>query len=435
MLPVLQEGLGRPVEEVFSSIDESEAAASLGQVHHAVLLDGTEVAVKLRYPDICDAVDAEMRLAGLVPGVGPAKKWGFDLGAYKTALKLNMDRELDYRNEAQRQERFRQGNQVAGLVVPRVYDEWCSSGVLVQSWESGQRLKALQDWSHPQRLQVGTILMTNLFSSLFVNGEIHGDPHTGNLYFRKQVTGMPEVVLLDYGCTVPVSEHARWSLLKLIVGCHDRDETDPLRCLAAIGFDPNKLLPIADALPALCQLLFEPFCRKEPFSTQYWDVSRRAGALLGELRWWFRSAGPADLILLMRAFNGLVSQLATLKVILPWWEVLVEALGEDMIDQARQYTPPPFSSHVNRENQTFQSVAQFLKIRVTEASKQVVAVSMPASQVPFLQDQIPEDVLPKIRDARIDLEGIVRHTCERGIVPGELFTLDTGGREYRVWLE
>lgn len=435
MLPVLQEGLGRPVKEVFSSIDESEAAASLGQVHHAVLLDGTQVAVKLRYPDISDAVEAEMRLAGLIPGVGPAKKWGFDLGAYKTALKQNMDRELDYRDESQRQERFRRACQVPGLVVPRVYDEWCSSGVLVQSWESGQRLQAVQDWSHAQRVRVGTILMTNLFASLFVTGEIHGDPHAGNLYFRRKRVGTPEVVLLDYGCTVPVPEHARWSLLKLIVGCHDRDETDPLRCLAAIGFDPNKLLPIADVLPALCQLLFEPFCRREPFSTQYWDVNRRVGALLGELRWWFRSAGPANLILLMRAINGLVSQLVTLKVILPWWGVLVDALGEGMIDHARHYTPPPLSSHVNRGNQTFQSVAQFLKIRVTEASRQVVALSMPASQVPFIQDQIPEDVLTKIRDAQINLDEIVRRTCEQGIVPGELFTLDTGCRQYRVWLE
>ena len=435
MWPVLQDGLGQPVDEVFSSIDESAAAASLGQVHHAVLLDGTEVAVKIRYPDICDAVEAEMRLAGLIPGVGPVKQWGFDLGAYKTALKRNMDRELDYRDEAVRQEQYRQNNQVIGLVVPRVYREWCSPGVLVQSWESGQSLLAAQGWPQSQRIRLATILMKNLFASLFVAGEIHGDPHAGNLYVRHTRDGAPEVILLDYGCTVPLPRDARRSLLKLIVGSRHRDETDPLRCLAAIGFDPQKLRSIADALPALCQILFEPFCRDEPYSTQYWNLNQRTGALLGELRWWFRSAGPANLILIMRALNGLISQLATLKVILPWWEILVDTLGDRMIEEIRLYTPPPLPVQVDRGVQTFQSVAQFLKISVTESSRQVVAVTLPASQVPFLQDQIPDSVLQKIRHAQIDLDMIVRRTCEQGIVPGELFTLDTGARQYRVWLE
>ncbi len=434
MIPVLKAAIGQPITNVFASIDESDMAASLGQVHHAVLLDGTEVAVKIRYPDICHAVDAEMRLAGLIPNAGPAKKWGFDLGSYKTALKRNMDRELNYQDEARRQKRFRQTTQVTGLTVPDVHDRLSTQSVLVQSWETGHRLHDVRHWAHQDRLAIGKTLMATLFRSLFIGGEVHGDPHTGNLLFRRTTAG-PEVVLLDFGCTVPVQDQARWSLLKLIVGCHDRDETDPLRCLAAMGFDTTKLLSISHALPAMCQLLLEPFCQDDSFSTQYWRIGKRSDALLGELRWWFRSAGPAELILLMRAFHGLVNQLEKLKVVLPWWQVLVDTLGQSALDQAKAFTPPPIPAGLVQSHRTFKGVARFIKIRVVEGSRQIVALTMPSSQVPFLQDQIPDNVLKKIDDSGIDLQGIIRRTCEGGIVPGELFALKSGNRHYRVWLE
>ena len=101
--PHIEAELGHRLSEIFSKFDESRAAASLGQVHHAVLRDGREVAVKVRYPGIPDAVRAELRLAGLIPGVGPLRKWGFAIDAYRKVLSSNMERELDYRSEAKRQ--------------------------------------------------------------------------------------------------------------------------------------------------------------------------------------------------------------------------------------------------------------------------------------------------------------------------------------------
>ena len=75
MIPVIEGELGRPVMDIFASIEESAAAASLGQVHKARLKNGTTVAIKVQYPAIKDAVDAEMKLFGLMPGVGPVSKW------------------------------------------------------------------------------------------------------------------------------------------------------------------------------------------------------------------------------------------------------------------------------------------------------------------------------------------------------------------------
>lgn len=119
----------------------------------------------------------------------------------------------------------------------------------------------------------------------------------------KAPASRPSVVLLDYGCTVALTMQERMGLLKLIVACVERDETDPLHCFCAMGFD-GELCPLHRILPALCDILLEPFAEDRPFSTREWHLGSRCDALLGELKWWFRAAGPPQLLFLMRAFQG-----------------------------------------------------------------------------------------------------------------------------------
>jgi len=434
MKRVLERGLGRPIDHVFSDIDPIGIAASLGQVHRGTLLDGTDVAIKLRYPDIADAVAAEMRLAGLMPGFGPVAKWGFDLAGYKATLKANMDRELNYCGELQRQQRLGQTITVEGLVVPRVYPNLSGGEVLVQSWEPGEHLDVAAAWPCADRARIAQILLHTFFSSLFVAGEVHGDPHVGNVLVRRSRESQPQVVLLDFGCTVEVSRPARLAILKLIVGARRNDATDPLACFAAMGFDADKLEPVADALPAMAQLLVEPFLNDAPFFADHWHLSERINQLLGELRWWFRSAGPSDLLLFVRAFAGLVHQLRMLGSRLPWWTILTDAVGPQLLHEAEVFDPPA-PRRATRRVQDFAGVAKLLRIRVLEGESQVVSVSMPAAQVVRLNELIPDDVLPRIVAAGIDLEHIARRACELGLSPQPLFELKTETRHYQVWLE
>ena len=435
MVGVLEEQLGVPVASVFASIEESEAAASLGQVHHATLLDGTEVAVKVCYPEIGDAVATELRIAGLMPGVGPGKKWGFDLDGYKHAIRSNMERELDYASEAERQHRYAEGCQIEGLITPRVYAEHCGKGALVQGWEWGTPLSSAASWETGDRRQLGEILAGALFKSLFCHGEVHCDPNLGNLFIRKDPADRPEVVLLDYGCMTRIDERAQLALLKLILGSIGDDDTDPLACFGEMGFDVEKLAPIADILPALCKILFEPFQESGPFSPKYWHVSDRSTALLGDLRWWFRSAGPPELFLLMRGFAGLLQHLDILKIIISWRQVLFDSVGPETIARARAFEPAPPSEADGRRVRSFDTIAKFLNVRVTENGAQVVRVTMPATQIVYLEDLIPEDVLEKVAESGIDVREIREQACAAGVAPRELFNVQNGSRDYRVWLE
>jgi hypothetical protein len=428
--PGLEATYGRPLSDTFPTLSEARAAASLGQVHHGRLVDGREVAVKIRYPDIRAAVAAELRLAGLVPGLGPARRWDFDVEGYRRALAADLERELDYRGEAARQARFRAAVEVPGLVVPEVVPELVREAVLVQSWEAGEPLEAARDWPLRARAELTRTLLATHFTSLFAAGLLHADPNPGNLFVRRPATGPAELVLLDYGCVLELPVGRRAALLELIVAVHDGLDRDPLAGWAALGFDAAKLATLGPRLGELTRLLFEPFLFEGPFDPAAWRLGERVEALLGDLKWWFRSAGPPELLFLLRAFEGLVDQLRVLDVRLPWWPLLERAAGAEALAAARRAEP-----QVPRPTQAFAALAQHLRLRVEEGGRERVDLALPAVEALRLEQIVPAPVQRAITRQGIDLGVLVARLASEGLRPGPVFELRDGRREVRVWLE
>jgi len=434
VLPVLARYLGQPVDNVFLNIEPAYAAASLGQVHRATLQDGMTVAVKIRYPDIDNAIESELKLAGLMPGLGPVKRWGFDLQGYKVLLKQNMDRELDYVQEAQYQQRFARDVAVPGLHVPVVFPAYTRNGVLVQEWVEGVGLSQAALWSVDDRIALGKVLLQTLFTSLFEAGLVHGDPHQGNYFYRK-TTGKPEVVLLDYGCMVPIDQTARLALLKLILATREKTPVSALACFTAMGFDMDKLSNVVQALPMMCRILFRPFVSQERFRVRDWDVKKGIEALLGEQKWWFRSAGPADLLLLLRAFQGLARQLESLQVFTSWWDILLASVSDETIQKARALKLPEVPAELENRSRV-DAIANALHVKVTENGRNRAEVSLPAELALDLKEIMPAEVLDEIQRAgALDLNMIEKQIIQSGIAPQLVFEYQSGAKQYKVWLK
>lgn len=420
--------------EYFTDIKESEAAASLGQVHYAVLKNGSEVAIKIRYPTIVDTIKAELKLTDWLPSLGPFKRWQFNSDDYKQTLRQQLLRETDYRIEAQTQQRFKENLTVIGLVIPKIYPHFTKAGVLVQSWEKGCRLDEVVKWNKKQRLEIARTLLVTLFQSLFVHGEIHGDPHSGNYLFRHDNEGHSIVVLLDYGCTVLITKKRRLALLKLIDAFSKNTPINALQCFVAMGFDAKKLHPIEDKLSLLCEILFLPFRQTRAFELEKWQLAINLQHLLAEKRWWFRAAGPADLLLLLRAFHGLIQQLTTLQVALPWTALLRYSVTESLFIEARNLVLPK----VNFNNHTPKLIikARKLCIRVYENEIENICLDLPAEAALELESLIPVAVLMALKkSAEIDLFKLTAHLHRNGIVPQLLFETNDAEKRCRVWLE
>ncbi|MDQ6967898.1 MAG: AarF/UbiB family protein [Mariprofundaceae bacterium] len=430
--PILEQTWGQPLQFILKDIEESHAAASLGQVHRAHLNDKQCVAVKVQYPDIAAAIDAEMKLAGLIPAGGPVKTWNFDLDNYKTTLKNNLNDELDYLHEMKQQLAFASTMHVEGLHIPHVFPVLCRRNILVQEWAEGVRLSEAATWSQPARLYIARTLMQTMFQSLFEFGLVHGDPHPGNMLFQHHDT-QPQTTLLDFGCMVHVEQTRRMALLKLIL--HSRGECDAtlFDAFAALGFNAEKLRPIEDKLPQLIKLLFQPFMNDTIFDVTSWHLSDSVANLLGDQRWWFRSAAPADLFLLIRIFQGLATQLETLNIQLAWWPLLKQAIKPNIIEESMHWQ----AGHkpMKKTVPVYKGSAKELHVHIERQDKDPMHITLSAENALQLEVFMPDHVHEHIRNANIDLTSLREKLIREGLEPQTLIDIKSETYHYHLYLK
>ena len=136
---LLEEYDGEPVAELFAEFEtDAFAAASIGQVHRARLLDGREVAVKIQYPGIAEALEADLRNAGTLVHLARALAPGLDAKAIAHEIRERVMEELDYEYEAQNQRTFsRAYREHPFIYVPEVVTRLSRRRVLVTELVQG----------------------------------------------------------------------------------------------------------------------------------------------------------------------------------------------------------------------------------------------------------------------------------------------------------
>jgi hypothetical protein len=432
VLEALDDAYGVAASEIFTELSESGLPASVGQVHFGRGPAGEEVAIKLRYPGIVEAVKSEVSLLGWIPAAGPARQWGFDLAGYRKTLGAALTGELDYEAEAQRQIRYRRlASPHEDVIVPEVIAHLCRPDVLVQSRENGISLEEACRRTPGERLAMGRAALRHVLRMAFRHGFVHADPNPANFAFRPStLSGEWAVVLYDYGCVLELDRTTRLALLRTILALQTREPLDVAACLAAAGFEAEKLRDLGARLPPLLAALFEPFLSDAPFDAGEWRLGERADAIAGDLKWWFRSAAPARLILLMRIFHGLVDLLVRLDARVCWKRELEAVAGEEFAAaRALAVASAPSSSP------RFDSMATRLRVRVERPGKSAVELSFPARAAEDFQALMDADILTKAAQAGIDAAEVQRRLFASGMIAQSVFELQDDRRKVLVWLE
>ena len=196
----IQRELGKPVHDLFVEFDDEPiAAASIGQVHRAILRtpEGERaVAVKVQYPGVAEAIDADLRTADLL---GTLLAFGFkslnpeDMVA---EIKDRLREELDYKKEAENQQLFADFYRNHPFIhVPEVLHDYSTSRILVTELVSGYSFAEVLTWPQDQRDMAGEAIFRFVFRSLYRFRAFNGDPHPGNYIFHKD----GKVTFLDFG--------------------------------------------------------------------------------------------------------------------------------------------------------------------------------------------------------------------------------------------
>lgn len=226
--------LGRPLDLVFTFIDETPlAAASVGQVHTAQLRDGTDVVVKIQRPkaraEVATDLDIIERAAA---DLERRTTWAKDVGASALAAQfaVALREELDYRVEVANMEMLRDSMTAAdarAVRIPDVYPELCTEQLIVMEHVRGipfSRLPApgeLGSVAPEDATAIADAVLDVIVGQVALRGVFHADLHPGNLIL--QPDGI--VALIDFGSVGIVEKSLRRLLLPLLVALHNEDDS------------------------------------------------------------------------------------------------------------------------------------------------------------------------------------------------------------------
>jgi predicted unusual protein kinase regulating ubiquinone biosynthesis (AarF/ABC1/UbiB family) len=239
---IIERELGARMDQLFASFeDEPVAAASIAQVHRAVLHDGTVVAVKVRRPNLRGRIERDLRiLAVLAAALGRLGAVGESVNpaAIVDDLGASMRAELDFRREARDMTAFRanleRSGTHAGIVVPEAMAGMVGERVLVMSFVEGTSLDnsdALRAAGHDLEDLMRRGARAWIESAL-VHGLFHGDVHAGNLF----VTPTGDIAFLDFGIMGRLDAEIRATLRRLLPSVLlSQDFTAAVQAMAELG--------------------------------------------------------------------------------------------------------------------------------------------------------------------------------------------------------
>jgi ubiquinone biosynthesis protein len=223
---IFKEQTSRFPEDVFQSFEEKPvAAASLAQVHRAVLKDGTEVAVKIQRPGIRKIIEQDIHLfyylAGLTERFIPELRIYQPVRVVKEFSDWTL-RELDFGIEGHNAERFAfifQDN--PQIFIPKIFWDYTKSQVITMEFSRGVKADDLEKIRALglDRKQLASIGVEALFHQFFISGFFHADPHPGNFF------AMPDgrLCLHDFGMVGYLDQRTRKELLSCLVSFVNKD--------------------------------------------------------------------------------------------------------------------------------------------------------------------------------------------------------------------
>lgn len=299
---IIEQELGKKIPELYQSFEPIPlAAASLGQVHKAVLHSGEAVVVKVQRPGLKKLFEIDLQiLKGITRYFQNHPKWGRGrdwLGIYEECCRILWE-EIDYLNEGRNADTFRRNFRAYEWVkVPRVYWRYTSSQVLTLEYVPGIKISQYEaiEAAGLDRKVIARQGAEAYLHQLLNNGFFHADPHPGNI----AVSPTGALIFYDFGMMGRIKTNVREGLMETLFGIASKDGDRVVKSLIDLG----ALAPTEDMGPVRrsVQYMLDHFM-DQPFENQ--SVAAISDDLY-EIAYDQPFRFPATFTFVMRAFSTL----------------------------------------------------------------------------------------------------------------------------------
>ena len=339
---------GADWQSKFQSFErEAAAAASLGQVHRAVLPDGTDVACKLQYPDMSSAVEADLRQLAWAFGVYRSYDKAIDPSGVFVELSARLREELDYVREARHLRLYDEMLANESVVhVPAVHEAFSTERLLTMSWVHGSPLIDFirGGASDEARRTVATNMFRAWYVPFYNYGVIHGDPHFGNYTIRDDLS----INMLDFGCV-------RFFQAKFVKGVKDLydalqtgDEDLAVSAYEAWGFT-DITRELIEVLHVWAGFIFQPLLEDKPRLITQTNTGEYGAEVARNVHHELKRVGgvklPREFVFMDRAAIGLGSVFMHLGAEINWHRMFNELIHDFDVDNMVERQRVLFGKH------------------------------------------------------------------------------------------
>src|SRR3989440_810795 len=290
VVAVIEEELGKPIDQTFSYVEsKATAAASVGQVHKAVLgSTDEEVGVKVQRPNIDQLVRMDLNsLKFVIRLITRFVNTGnlIDLKGVYREFERTVYEEIDFVTEAANCKRFKEMfKDDETIYIPEVYEEYTTRRLLVLEWIDGIKINdyaALED-AGIDRLEVANRTVQTYFHQFFEEGFFHADPHPGNIFVKSGTLGkVPIIEFVDFGMVGTITSSVKQAMKDLFLSVVTRDSETMVQALSQLGFIGKgaNLAALESGLRALLEQ-FYGLTLGEVRELDYPEVAEEIGKLL-----------------------------------------------------------------------------------------------------------------------------------------------------------
>lgn len=241
----IHQEFGRPVEEVFLSFnDECIAAASIGQVHEAVLPTGEAVMVKIQRPGIKQTVYTDLEiLRDLSRLIEQRYDWAeyYNLTDMVEELSESIRRELDYSEEARNTAMVQfQFEDCESIKVPEIFEEFSTAQILTMEKIDGVKLNDLHTMAAriDEKRKIADLLVRSFITQILREGFFHGDPHPGNVLYIPETQ---QLVFIDFGQVGRLSASMRHDSATMMMGIMQEDTNQIIKAIFRLAYVPSDI--------------------------------------------------------------------------------------------------------------------------------------------------------------------------------------------------
>lgn len=235
----IESELGAPINELFKEFEDRPiAAASLGQVHRAILHNGEKVVIKVQRPGLKKLFDIDLQNLKLIAEYfqksetfgGPTRDW---IGIYEECATI-LYQEIDYINEGKNADRFRRDfRNIKWVRVPLVYWDYTAMKVLTLEYVPGIKINQVDTLTSRgyDRLRISSRAIEAYLIQILKTGFFHADPHPGNLAIDVDES----IIYYDFGMMGEIKSFTRERLLELFYSVYEKDAKKVIQCLIDLG--------------------------------------------------------------------------------------------------------------------------------------------------------------------------------------------------------